>query len=267
MAESGIGKAVRRTEDFRFLTGAGHYTDDLNLPGQACAYFVRSPMAHARIKSIDLDAARRLPGVVAVFTGDELAADGVGGIPCGFVPDGGPIKEVPRPALAQGKVRFVGDLVAVIIAEHVQQAKDAAEQLDIDYEEVPAVISLSDATGEGAAQIHDDAPNNVCFDWQIGDKEAADKAFSGAHHVTRLDLVNNRKVPNAIEPRCTIAEYDRGNDHYTVYTTSQNPHVTRLLMGAFVLHIPEHKLRVVSMDTGGGFGSKIPHYPEEAVVT
>ncbi len=160
----------------------------------------------------------------------------------------------------------MGDLVAIVVAESVNQAKDAAERLEIDYEELPPVVSMTEAIQSGAPQLHDDAPDNTCFDWQLGDKDAVGKAFADAHHVTRLDLINNRKVPNAIEPRCTIAEYDRASDRYTVYTTSQNPHVTRLLMGAFVLQVPEHKLRIVSMDMGGGFGSKIPHYPEEAVV-
>jgi carbon-monoxide dehydrogenase large subunit len=246
MSDTGIGAAVRRKEDYRFLTGKGNYTDDINRRGQVYAYFVRSNLAHARIKSLDTKAAKSAAGVVAVFTGDDLAADGVGGIPCGFAPDGGPMKEPPRPALAQGTVRFVGDMVAVVIAESLGQAKDAAELIEIDYEELP---------------------NNICFEWGIGDKDATDKAFDSADHITRLDLVNNRKCPNAIEPRAAIGEYDTGSDHYTLYSTSQNPHVTRLLMGAFVLQIPEHKLRIVSPDVGGGFGSKIPHYPEEAVIT
>ncbi|MFQ5993909.1 MAG: xanthine dehydrogenase family protein molybdopterin-binding subunit [Acidiferrobacterales bacterium] len=267
MSETGIGAAVRRKEDYRFLTGMGHFTDDINRPGQVYAYFVRSTLAHANIKAIDSSAAKSSPGVVAVLTGNDLAADGVGGVPCGFAPDGGPIKEPPRPALALGKVRFVGDLVAVIIAESLAQAKDAAEMLEIDYEELPAVVSMEDAEKAGAPELHDDVPNNVCFEWGLGDKEATDKAFSQAHHVTTLDLVNNRKCPNAIEPRAAVSEYDPGSDSYTMYTTSQNPHVIRLLMGAFVLQVPEHKLRIVSPDVGGGFGSKIPHYPEEVVVT
>ncbi|MFQ5938299.1 MAG: xanthine dehydrogenase family protein molybdopterin-binding subunit, partial [Acidiferrobacterales bacterium] len=267
MAETGIGAAVRRKEDYRFLTGTGSFTDDINRPGQMYAYFVRSNLAHAQIKSINTTAARGAVGVVAVFTGDDLAADGVGGIPCGFCPDGGPMNEPPRPALAQGKVRFVGDMVAVVIGESLAQAKDAAELLEIDYKELPAVVSMEDAQKSGAPQLHEDASNNICFEWGLGDKEATDEAFSKADHITKLDLVNNRKCPNAIEPRAAVSEYDPGNNSYTLYTTSQNPHVTRLLMGAFVLQIPEHKLRIVSPDVGGGFGSKIPHYPEEAIVT
>ena len=267
MAETGIGASVKRTEDYRFLTGAGRYTDDINRPGQAYAYFVRSPHAHATVNGINKDAAQAAPGVVAVLTGDDLAADGVGGIPCGFCPAPGPMNEPPRPALAQGKVRFVGDMVAVVIAETLAQAKDAAELVDVDYGTLPVAVSLEDAAQEGAPQLHDVAPGNVCFDWELGDAAATDEAFAKAHHVTKLDIVNNRKMPNAIEPRSSLGEYDAASDSYTLYSTSQNPHVTRLLMGAFVLQIPEHKLRIVSPDVGGGFGSKIPHYPEEAVMT
>jgi carbon-monoxide dehydrogenase large subunit len=267
MTESAIGAAVRRKEDYRFLTGRGNYVDDMNRPGQAYAYFVRSMVAHAKINSINIKKAARAPGVLAVFTGDDLAGDGIGTMPCGFAPDGGPIKEPPRPALAQSKVRYVGDLVAVVVAETLAQAKDAAELLKIDYDELPVVVALENAARAGAAQLHDDVPNNICFEWGLGDKAATDEAFAKADHVVTLDLVNNRKIPNAIEPRAVISEYDAGSDRYTVYSTTQNPHVIRLLMGAFVLQIPEHKLRIVSPDVGGGFGSEIPHYPEEVVVT
>ena len=267
MAENGIGASAKRKEDVRFLTGKGNYTDDINRPGQAYAYFVRSPHAHANVKSIDAAAASSAPGVVAIFTGDDLAADGVGGIPCGFSPAPGPMNEPPRPPLAQGKVRFVGDMVAVVIAESRDEAKDAAEKLDVDYEELPAVTSAVEALKPGAPQLHDEAANNVNFEWELGDKAATDEAFASAHHVTKLDLVNNRKIPNAIEPRAALALYDGGSGELTLYTTSQNPHVTRLLMGAFVLQMPENKLRIVSPDVGGGFGSKIPHYPEEAVIS
>ncbi|MDP6786092.1 MAG: xanthine dehydrogenase family protein molybdopterin-binding subunit [Rhodospirillales bacterium] len=267
MTDTGIGAAVRRTEDHRFLTGQGTYTDDINRPGQTYAHILRSPHAHATIKGIDTAAAAKADGVVAVFTGQDLADDGVGGMPCGFVPDGGPIKEPPYPALAQGNVRFVGDRVALVIAETLAQARDAADQISVDYEELPCVVVASEALSDGAPQLHGDAPNNLCFEWQIGDKDATDAGFAEAHHVTRIELVNNRKIPNAIEPRASVGEYDQGKDHHTLYTTSQNPHVTRLLMGAFVLQIPEHKLRIVAPDVGGGFGSKIPHYAEEVLVT
>ena len=266
MAEAGVGASVRRKEDRRFLTGAGNYTDDINRPGQAYAYFVRSPHAHAKINGIDTQAARAAPGVLAVLTGEDWAADGLGGIPCGFVPTGGgPQNTPPRPALVQGKVCFVGDLVAMVVADGLSAAKDAAELVEVDYQTLSANVDPSKAAS--APQIHQEASNNLVLDWALGDKEATDQAFANAHHVTKLNLINNRKIPNAMEPRCSVGEYDPAGEVLTLYTTSQNPHVTRLLLAAFVLQVPEHKLRVVSPDVGGGFGSKIPHYPEEALVT
>jgi carbon-monoxide dehydrogenase large subunit len=179
--------------------------------------------------------------------------------------DGSPMKAPVHPILADGKVRYVGDPVAVVVAETWAQARDAGEALMVDYEELPANVALDKA--KDAPQIFDDVPNNQCYDWEIGDKAATDAAFDGAHHVTKVDIVNNRLIPNAIEPRAAVGDYDSGTDGFTLYTTSQNPHVIRLLMGAFVLNIPEHKLRVVAPDVGGGFGSKIYHYAEEAFVT
>ncbi len=238
MADDGIGVSVKRKEDQRFLTGAGTYTSDIDRPGQAHAYFVRSPHAHAKIKAIAKDAALAMPGVVAVLTGDDVAADGLGGIPCGFLPAPGPMNEPPRPALAHGTVRFVGDALAVVIAESIAQAKDAAERLVVDYDELPAVVLAVDALKANAPQLHPEAAQNINFQWQLGDQEATDAAFAKAHHVTKLDLVNNRLIPNAIEPRAAIGEYDAGTDSYTLYTTSQNPHLTRLLLAAFVMQIP-----------------------------
>jgi len=270
MNATGIGASVRRKEDYRFLTGQANYTDDINLPGQTYAYFVRSPHAHAKIKRIKKDKALAAPGVIAIFTGEDLAAAKVGGLPCGWLitdKNGQPMKEPPHPPLAQGAVRYVGDQAAVIIAETYYQAKDAAELLEVDYQVLPAVVSPAEALKPGAPQIYDIAPNNTCYVWALGDKAATDKAFANAHHVTKLDLVNNRLIPNAIEPRAAIGAYSRADDSYTLYTTTQNPHVIRLLMSAFVLGLPEHKVRVVAPDVGGGFGSKIFHYAEEAVVT
>ena len=265
MTETGIGASVRRKEDRRFLTGSGKFTDDINRPGQAQAYILRSPHPHANIKQIDTTAAAAASGVVALFTGADL--EGVNGMPCGFAPDGGPMNEPTHPVIADETVRYVGDRVAVVIAETLDQAKDAAELISVDYETLPCVVSAADAAGSDAPQLHADAPSNICFEWQIGDQEATDQAFANAHHVAKLDLINSRLIPNAIEPRAAIGEYDVGDDSHTLYTTSQNPHVIRLLMGAFVLSIPEHKLRIVAPDVGGGFGSKIPHYAEEAIVT
>ena len=270
MGFEGIGASVRRKEDRRFLSGAGHYTDDINRPGQLHAVLRRSDRPHARIVSIDTTAAKAAPGVRAVFTGADLQADGVGGVPCGWQihsKDGSPMKEPPHPVLATGKVRHVGDPVVVVIAESKQQARNAAELVVVGYEDLPSVATLRDAVAPGAPLVHDDAPGNQCYDWHIGDKALCDAAFSKAAHVVKLELLNNRLVPNAMETRAAIGEYDLNSGEYTLHTTSQNPHVIRLLMGAFVLHIPEHKLRVVAPDVGGGFGSKIYHYAEEAIVT
>src|SRR5499427_5684073 len=264
-----IGAAIKRKEDYRFLTGAGNYTDDVAMPHQTYAYFVRSPHAHAKIKKINKDKALKAPGVVAVFTGDDLAAAKVNGLPCGWLitdVNGQPMKEPPHPCLAQGKARYVGDHVAIVIAETAQQARDAGELVKVDYEELPAVVRAGEARKKGAPVVHDMAPDNTCYVWGLGDKAAVDKAFAGAAHVTTLELINNRLVPNAIEPRAANASYSRADDNYTLYIASQNPHVERLLMTAFVLGLPEHKVRVVAPDVGGGFGSKIYLYPEETAL-
>ena len=217
--DTGIGAAVTRKEDYRFLTGQGNYTDDIARPGQTHAVFVRSDVAHANLNTVDCEAARAMPGVVAVFTGDDL--EGVGGVPCGFAPDGGPMNEPPRPVLAQGKVRFVGDMVAMVIAETPEQARDAAEAVVVDYDELPAVVSMETALAEGSPTIHD-LPDNSCFSWGIGDAEATDAAFAKADHVTTLELVNNRKCPNAIEPRAAIGEFDTGSGQvYVAYHQSE----------------------------------------------
>ena len=264
----GIGASVRRKEDLRFISGRGNYTDDINRPNQTYAVFRRSDRPHANIISIDTSAAKSAPGVVAVYTAEDLAA--IGGLPCGWQihsKDGSPMAEPKHPVLAEGKVRHVGDPIAVVIAETKQQARDAAELIEIDLQDLPATATVTDALKFGAAQIHDNAPGNVCYDWHIGDKEATEAAFAKAAKIVKLDLENNRLVPNAMEPRVAIGDYDRHTSDYTLFTTSQNPHVIRLLMGAFVLGLPEHKLRVVAPDVGGGFGSKIYHYAEEATVT
>jgi carbon-monoxide dehydrogenase large subunit len=266
----GIGASVRRKEDLRFLSGRGQYTDDINRPGQTHAYMLRSPHAHAAIRSIDTAAAKAMPGVLAIFTGADLAAENVGGIPCGWQihnKDGSPMAEPMHPALAIGKVRHVGDQVAVVIAETRAQARDAAEAIIVDYDVLPAAATMDQALAAGAPQIHEAAPGNLCYDWHIGDRAVLDAAFAKAHKVVAFETTNNRLVPNAMEPRAAIGDFDPQSGDYTLYTTSQNPHVIRLLMGAFVLNIPESKLRVVAPDVGGGFGSKIYHYAEEAIVT
>ncbi|GJD99578.1 xanthine dehydrogenase family protein molybdopterin-binding subunit [Methylobacterium isbiliense] len=267
MTASGIGAPVRRKEDQRFITGKGRYVDDFNRPGQAHAYFLRSPHAHATIRSIDAAAARAMPGVLGVFTGEDLAADKVGNLICGWMihsKDGSPMKAGPHPALAQGKVRYVGDHVAVVVAESLAKARDAAEAITVEYDLLPAVVETAKAQGAATA-VHEVAPDNVVFNWHLGDKGAVDSAFARAKHVTTLDLVNNRLVPNPIEPRAAIGEYDEAEEQFTLYTTSQNPHVARLVLSAFIGIAPENKLRVVAPDVGGGFGSKIFIYAEETV--
>ena len=263
-----IGARVQRKEDYRFLTGVGQYTDDIALPGQTYAAFVRSPHAHASIKKINLDKARKAPGFVAAFIGEDLAAAKVGGLPCGWLitdVNGQPMKEPAHPCLAQGKVRYVGDHVAVVIADTLEQARDAAERVEVDYDTLASVTDAAKA--RKSAPLHEIAPDNTCYVWAIGDKSAVDAAIANAAHVTKLDFINNRLIPNAIEPRAAIGSYDRAGDAYTLYVTSQNPHVERLLMTAFVLGLPEHKVRVVAPDVGGGFGSKIYLYAEDVVVT
>jgi aerobic carbon-monoxide dehydrogenase large subunit len=264
----GIGASVRRKEDLRFLSGRGQYTDDINRPGQAHAYILRSPHAHARLRAVDTAAAAAMPGVVAVYTSADLTA--IGGIPCGWQihnKDGTPMAEPKHPVLAEGKVRHVGDPVAVVVAETRQQARDAAEHIHVDYEVLPAAANMTQAQAPGAPAVHDDNPANLCYDWHIGDKAMTDAAFAAAAHTVVFETTNNRLVPNAMEPRAAIGDYDSTTGEHTLFTTSQNPHVIRLLMGAFVLNIPESKLRVVAPDVGGGFGSKIYHYAEEAIVT
>jgi carbon-monoxide dehydrogenase large subunit len=268
--DHGIGASIKRREDVRFLTGAGNYTDDINIRGQAYVYFLRSDVAHGKLNKVDTTAASAMPGVVRIFTGADFA--GVGGLPCGWqVTDrhGQPMKEPGHPVLAQGKVRHVGDPIAAIVADTLEQARDAAEAIELDIEELPAVVDMKAAVKDGSALVHDDIGSNLCYDWGFVEenKAAVDEAIKNAAHVTTLELVNNRLVANPMEPRVCVGDYSRATDDYTLYTTSQNPHVIRLLMGAFVLGIPEHKLRVVAPDVGGGFGTKIFHYAEEAFCT
>ena len=267
--DHGIGASPKRREDVRFLTGNGQYTDDINVYGQTYCHFLRSDVAHGKILSIDTSAAEAMPGVVRIFTGADF--EGIGSIPCGWqVTDkhGEPMKEPAHPVLAQGKVRHVGDPIAAVVAESLEEARNAAEAIEARIEELDAVVDMKAALGAGSARVHDDLADNLCYDWQFGSEQAAiDEAFSKAAHVTRLELKNQRLVANPMEPRVALGDYNRSNDDSTLYTTSQNPHVIRLLMGAFVLGLPEHKLRVVAPDVGGGFGTKIFHYAEEAFVT
>ena len=266
---TGIGAAVRRKEDDRFLRGKGNYVDDINRYGQTYAKFLRSPHAHANIRGIDTSRAESAPGVVAVFTGADLEADGVGGLICGWTitqADGETHKAPKHPVIAVGKVRHVGEVVAMVIAETPAQAIDARDMIDVDYEELPAVSAIGKTFDDGAPLLHEDAPGNVCYNWDVGDKDAADAAFSNAHHVAKIDLINNRLVPNPIEPRAALAEYNEGTGEFTFYTTSQNPHVARLIYTAFIGIAPENKIRVIAPDVGGGFGAKIYTYSEDTAV-
>ena len=268
MGVEGIGARVARKEDKRFITGRGRYVDDIKLVGLTYAHFIRSPHAHARVKGIDASAAKNMPGVVDVLTAQQLVDDKIGNLICGWAitsKDGSPMKMGAWPAMAPDTVRFVGQAVAVVIAETKNQAKDAAEAVVVEYEELPAVATMQAALAAGAPQLHPEAPGNVVYDWSIGDEKATNDAFAKAANVVSLELTNNRLVPNAMEPRAAIAEYDEAEEHFTLYTTSQNPHVARLVLSAFYNIAQEHKLRVVAPDVGGGFGSKIFIYPEEMV--
>ena len=266
MSATGIGAPVRRKEDFRFITGQGHYTDDVNRHGQAFAYFLRSPHAHATLDAIDYAEALKMPGVCAIFTGKDLADDKIGGLICGWMihsKDGSPMKAGAHPALAQGKVRYVGDHVAVVIADTLAEARDAAEKINVTYGVLPA--NADTASAMKSAAVHGEAADNRVYDWHLGDKAATEAAFAKAAHVTKLDIVNNRLIPNAMEPRAAVGEYEAGTETFCLHTTSQNPHVARLVLSAFIGVAPEHKLRVIAPDVGGGFGSKIFIYAEETV--
>ncbi len=265
MTGTGVGASVRRKEDLRFITGKGNYTDDITLKDQAYGYFLRSPHAHAKIKSINTAKASKMPGVLGIFTGEDVAKDKLGGLICGWTihsKDGSGMKAGPHPVLAQEKVRFVGDQVALIVAETKDQAKAAAAAVQVSYTVLPHVVDVAKAM-TSKAQVHDVAPDNRVYNWSIGDEAATAAAFKSAAHVTSMDIVNNRLIPNAMEPRAAIGAYDAGTESYTLYTTSQNPHVARLVISAFHGLAPEHKLRVIAPDVGGGFGSKIFIYGEE----
>ena len=268
MGMEGIGARVARKEDKRFITGKGRYTDDMVVPGMRHAHFVRSPHAHAKIKSIDTSAAGKMPGVIGVLNGAQLAEDAIGNLICGWMihsKDGSPMNMGVWRPLAQDTVRYVGDAVAIVVADTKAQARDAAEAVVVEYETLPVVTSAVEALKPGAPQIHPEAKGNLIYDWEIGDGAATDAAIASAAHVTEMKIINNRLVPNPMEPRAALGVYDDAEDHYTLWTTSQNPHVARLVLSAFYNVAPENKLRVIAPDVGGGFGSKIYIYPEEIV--
>tara|TARA_A100001388_G_scaffold64021_1_gene44752 strand:+ start:2944 stop:5298 length:2355 start_codon:yes stop_codon:yes gene_type:complete len=263
----GIGQSVPRKEDGRFITGQGRYTDDIKQVGQTHAYFVRSPHAHADVVNIDVEEALAAPGVIAVLTGADVTADGLGGLPCGWMihsKDGSEMKQPHHPVLADKRVHYLGEPVAMVIADTALEAKNASELVAVDWAEKQAVVSVSEA--QAAPAIYDDIPQNTCYEWALGDSDAVEKAMEKAAHVTRIELTNNRLIPNAMEPRAALAEYNPGSDELTLHTTSQNPHLARLILTAFVQIAPEHKLRVIAPDVGGGFGSKIFVYSEETAL-
>ena len=268
MGVEGIGAKVLRKEDRRFITGKGRYTDDFKMAGMHYAAFVRSPHAHAKIKKVDKSAAEKMDGVIAVLDGKQLTEDGIGNIICGWMihsKDGSPMKMGAWSALATETVRYVGDAAAVVIADTQEHAENAAEAVEIDYKVLDAVVNPAETIKDGAPQIHPEAKNNIIYDWEIGEEQATDDALANSAKVVEIDLTNNRLSPNAMEPRAALASFDHADEHFTLYTTSQNPHVARLVLSAFYQVAPEHKLRVIAPDVGGGFGSKIYIYPEEIV--
>jgi aerobic carbon-monoxide dehydrogenase large subunit len=269
MKQFGIGQPVRRVEDRRFITGRGGYLDDISLPRQAYAYMLRSPHAHARIHAVDTAAFSRAPGVLAVYTGEDLARDGIGAIPCLSAlisRDGSPCVMPPHPAIARDRVRHVGDTVALVVAESLAAARDAAELVAVDYEPLPAAVDTGHALDAGQPLVWDEAPGNLCFDWEVGDGGAVERAVAGARHRIALELVNNRVVVNSMEPRGAVGEYDPGEDSYTLWSSTQGSHFVRNLLAESIFKIPENRIRVVTRDVGGGFGMKLFLYPEHVLV-
>lgn len=259
-----FGSSIRRREDPSLITGKGKFCDDLKLPNMLYAVMVRSPQAHARILSIHTGRARKLEGVEAVFTAEDVKESGVPGVvPVGWLLPG--LKTPPHPILAQERVRYAGDAVAVVLARDRYTARDAAELVEVEYETLPAVIDPAHASDEGVTALHDEAPRNIAFEWELGDAGKTEDAFAGAPHRVEITIRNNRLIPHAVEPRCAVADFDSGKGRLTLWMTSQNPHIHRLLMSLASLGLPEHKIRVIAPEVGGGFGSKIHHYPDEAI--
>ncbi len=268
MQKFGIGQPVVRIEDTRLTTGAGNFIDDVNLPDQAFAVFVRSPHAHARINAIETDTALSLPGVLAIYTIEDLLAEDIGNVPClGVVKniDGSACVAPPRPALAQHRVRHVGDAVAVVIAETAVQARDAAEQVFVDYEALPAVVNTAGALADSAAQVWEQAAQNRCFQWQAGDAAASQQAMDAAAQVVELTLINNRVVPNSMEPRGAIASLEADTGRLVLQVSCQGVHILRRILASAIFNIAEDQIHVRCDDVGGGFGMKIFLFPEYVV--
>ncbi len=267
MSGSLVGQRILRKEDHRYITGKGRYTDDIQQVGMTYGCFVRSPYARADIKGFDVSQALEMEDVISVLTGLDVAADGLGGLPCGWMihsKDGSEMRQPVHPVMAAERVNYLGEPVALVVAETKEAAKNAAELVLVDYEELTPVVDVASAAqGE---QLYAEVPNNTCYEWGLGDEAATDEGFASAAHVTHIELTNNRLIPNAIEPRAALAEYNSGTDEIVLHTTSQNPHLVRLILTAFVQIAPEHKLRVIAPDVGGGFGSKIFIYSEETAL-
>ncbi len=268
MAKFGLSQSIRRVEDPRLLKGGGRYTDDVAVPGQAEGYVLRSPHAHARINSISTAAAKAMPGVLGVWAGSDLAAAGIGHLPC-LAPvksiDGSPTSDTPRRALAEGFVRHVGDPVAFVVAETIKQARDAAEAIEVDYDIMPAATDLATATDPGQPQVWASAPNNTCFDWHVGDAAKVDGLIKGAAHVARLRVVNNRVVVASMEARAALADYDAARNHWTLTTNTQGSWLVRNVLAKNIFNLSSDNFRVVTPDVGGGFGMKIFIYPEHVL--
>jgi aerobic carbon-monoxide dehydrogenase large subunit len=267
MSGSLVGQRILRKEDHRYITGKGRYTDDIQQVGMTYGYFVRSPHARADVKGFDLSQALEMDDVISVLTGLDVAADGLGGLPCGWMihsKDGSEMRQPMHPVMAGERVNYLGEPVALVIAETKEAAKNAAERVMVDYAELNPVVDA--ATAAQNEQLYPEVPNNTCYEWSLGDEAATEAGFASAAHVTHIELTNNRLIPNAIEPRAAMAEYNSGTDEIVLHTTSQNPHLVRLILTAFVQIAPEHKLRVIAPDVGGGFGSKIFVYSEETAL-
>ena len=265
----GVGQSARRLEDPHLVQGLGRYSDDVSLPRQAYGIVVRSPHAHARIRRVDVKKALAAPGVLAVLTGADLTADGIGDLPTDKNRkrrDGSPAFPTPRPALARGRVRHVGDPVAFVVAETPAEATDAAERVRVDYEPLPAVALTAEATRPGAPAVWDEAADNVAFVWEAGKRDAVAAAFAGAAHVTKLDFVVTRVAPAPLEPRGAVGEFDRRTGRYTLHTGIQAPHGLRTLLAEQVLKVPQSHLRVITGEVGGSFGMKSGVYPEHVLV-
>jgi aerobic carbon-monoxide dehydrogenase large subunit len=264
MASRIFGSGIKRREDPRLITGQAKYTDDFVLPGMAHLAVVRSPYAHARIKAIRSKKAAAMEGVLGVFTGKDMQDAGFGPIPCAWVVPGSETKTPPYPPIALDTVRYVGNAVAIVVATDRYLARDAAEAVEVDYDPLPAVANAEQATAKGQPQLHADVPNNVCFKWTVkgGDVDAA---FKSADVTVKERIINQRLVPNAMEPRAALAQYNSAMNEVTLWVTSQNPHIVRFLL-SLDTGIPEQKIRVIAPEVGGGFGSKIPHYPEDSMV-